>query len=628
MPHSNSLWSPKNQKIWLALLLVGIVGVFPYLPVLDYWPWSSDSLKWYSKSNLNNPNWIDWAFGHRHFIGYRPIAALSLTINSAIGGPFPQLYRLTDLLLFLGTGFAVFGLWATLTRRVDGWGLLAAGLFFSHPSAQDIIPFLARRTYLLALFFGTVSLICFNRHLNSNRTERRWIFASCICLALALFSNEFSYLTVGFMVLLCCTSASKITLDTLRPALPIIGVTLVSLALRWSVLGHFGGYQVAYFAKIRRGERVTTLGAEFWEVFQASLLYTFFPSGISGGSHWVYGGVLGTGVVLTYYCWRSLVRPLRNWEQPNERLKLWLLLWLVSFSLLYGFSNTWFWRQGFPMVIPMALLVSLVARDTMRDFHHERSLLGLNYIPQLVLVMSMLFYSPQLRGKIDAEFGEVRDRRNQILNELIATTSDFGPEMTVYLALPILKKDSNAIDFWARTAHSGPAPRYLNLGYATEKTTKKIGESSATLDQTKRQIHLHLKLELSSMATSRLGLRAGAPLSLADGPSSSALFYVEDGVGKAVYIEPKAELPPGKQATNGGSPEAKGKGKGKGKGKNKGKDKRKGAKKAKHNAPSLTDDDLETDPTEDDKAEAPTVPKAQSTTEAHTPRPVDAPAEP
>jgi hypothetical protein len=627
--------APAQERwIWLAVIAVGLFGILPYLPVLEYWPWSSDSVKWFSKSNINNREWLEWAFGHRHFIGYRPIAALSLTLNSAIGGPFPLMYRLTDLLFFFGTGMGVYALWATMTRRVDGWGLLATSLFFCHPSAQDILPFLARRTYLLALFFSTLALICFCRHLNAKQDERRWMFSSCACLVLALFSNEFAYVTIGFMVLLCCTTAPKISLKTLRPALPVVGIGCISLGARWYVLGHFGGYHVAYLAKVRGGERVTTLGADFWEVFQASLHYTFFPSAVSGGAHWVYGGALGTGVVVAYYGWRSLVRPLRNWERPTERLKLWLLFWLLGYSLLYGLANTWFWRQGFPMVIPMALLVTIVARDTKRDFQHDRSLIILNFIPQFVLVMSMLFYSPQLRGEIDEEFAEVRNRRNRILNELIATTREFGPEVTVYLAIPLTKQDTGTIDFWARESHPGPAPRYVNLGSATEKTEKRVGPDSAILDEEHQQVHLNPRLTLHSNASTRLGISPGTALQLADEPTPDVLFFVQAGVGRTVYILAPSERSSREAASQDAPAAGQGKKKGKDKKKGKksrqkkGKDKKKGKKSRQKKAEQEAAEPPAPAPTADDRVEAPTTPREPSTTEARSPHPVDVPAEP
>jgi hypothetical protein len=530
---------------WLApaLLLICLLGILPYLPVLDYWPWSSDSLKWYSKSNLAYSGWLDWTFGHRHFVGYRPIAALSLTMNSAFGGPFPMMYRLTDLLFFMGTGIAIFGLWATLTRRVDAWGLLPTGLFFCHPIAQDVLPFLARRTYLLALFFSTVALICFGRFLNGGAARPRWILTSCVSLALALFSNEFAYVVIGFMVMMCCTTASKITLRTLAPVFPVIGVASISVGVRWYILGHFGGYQVPYFAKIRGGERVTTVGAEFWEVFQASLRYTFFPSSLSGDSHWVYGGLLGTVSVLAYYAWRGLVRPLQRWDRPSERLKLWLLIWLLGYSVLYGFSNTWFWRQAFPMVIPMALLVTIVARDTFDDFKADRSLVILNYIPQLVLLMSMLFYSPLLRGEIDTDFAQKRDRRNSALYDLIDASQALGPDQIVYLALPLTKKEISTIDFWARETHEGKPPRFYNLASATEKAALNIGESSARIDPETDLLHLHQKLDLNSNATQRLGLSRDQGLALSPTPTASWIFYLDNGNGKLVSVQGPAQLP-------------------------------------------------------------------------------------
>ncbi|MBT3222271.1 MAG: hypothetical protein HN348_24630, partial [Proteobacteria bacterium] len=366
--------TPKVPWIWLSVFAVALLGILPYMPLLEYWPWTEDSVKWYNKCHVDNPDWFSWIFAHRHYIGYRPVAAASLTLNSAIGGPFPLMYRLTDLSLFFGTGLAVYGLWSTLTRRINGWGLVAMVLFLCHPVAQDVVPFLARRTYVLAVFFSTLALICLGRHLNSDEPDsrlspgpprnRRWLVASCVCLPLAIFSNEFGYVTLGFMVLLCCTATPGISRQTLRSVLPILATGLASLAIRWLVRGHMGGYHVAYITKLQGGDRVLKKGAGFWDVFQASFDYTLFPAGWSGASPWLLGSTLGIALVLSYYGWRALVRPLLNWGQREERLKLCLALWLVGYATLYGLTNTWFWRQGYPMSVPLALLITLVAQDT------------------------------------------------------------------------------------------------------------------------------------------------------------------------------------------------------------------------------------------------------------------------
>ena len=198
-----------QKQAWLLVALISVIGVLPYLAVLDYWPWSSDSVKWYSRTLYTDQDWLDWSIGNRHFVGYRPVAALSMVANSLIGG-VPFIYRFTDLALFVLCGWALYHLWNQLFPRSATWGLLTVGLFYCHPSAQDILPFLARRTYLLAVLFSTVGLAEFCRFLNTDQREQRVLYVSCACLVLALFSNEFAYISVGVVVLLTLRRADII----------------------------------------------------------------------------------------------------------------------------------------------------------------------------------------------------------------------------------------------------------------------------------------------------------------------------------------------------------------------------------------------------------------------------------
>ena len=321
-----------QKQAWLLVALISVIGVLPYLAVLDYWPWSSDSVKWYSRTLYTDQIGSIGQSATAILSVIAPVAALSMVANSLIGG-VPFMYRFTDLALFVLCGWALYHLWNQLFPRSATWGLLTVGLFYCHPSAQDILPFLARRTYLLAVLFSTVGLAEFCRFLNTDQREQRVLYVSCACLVLALFSNEFAYISVGVVVLLTLRRADIINWQSLRPAaLPVV-LAIAALGVRRMVLGNHGGYKVSYFADIRHGERVTTVGADGWQIIDASLQYTFFPSGLTGDAHWVFGGAVGTTAVLAYYAWRAVLRPVLNWHRPQERLKVYLSVWILAYSL-------------------------------------------------------------------------------------------------------------------------------------------------------------------------------------------------------------------------------------------------------------------------------------------------------
>ena len=307
------------------------------------------------------------------------------------------------------------------------------------------------------------------------------------------------------------------------------------------VLGNHGGYKVSYFADIRHGERVTTVGADGWQIIDASLQYTFFPSGLTGDAHWVFGGAVGTTAVLAYYAWRAVLRPVLNWHRPQERLKVYLSVWILAYSLLYVVSKTWFWRQGFPMVVPMSLLVAVVARDSWRDFKHDRSLVALNYIPQLVLIMSMLFYSPQVRGGLDESFHQTRLHRNGILTTLLTMTEALGPNDTVHLAVSIEKKYASTLDFWGRQVRDHKGPRFLTLAHTTREQSTYLDPQTGTFDG--EVVQLRRDLTFNDSTAKRIGYRPGHPLERTTEPTTNYLFLLTATQAQLVPITLPTRVP-------------------------------------------------------------------------------------
>ena len=138
----------------ISLALLCCVAALPYLGLLPLGPVALDSAEWISHGSPTNPNWREWVFATQHFgVGYRPVAALSFTISQGLGGFAPWIFRATDLLLHLISGLLVYTLYLALThhsaRRHLG-GIVAAAIFLAHPAVQDVLPILARRSYLLS----------------------------------------------------------------------------------------------------------------------------------------------------------------------------------------------------------------------------------------------------------------------------------------------------------------------------------------------------------------------------------------------------------------------------------------------------------------------------------------------
>ena len=106
----------------VSLALLCAVAVVPWLGFLSLGPVALDSAEWIARGNSGNPDWADWVFGTQHFgVGYRPIAALSFTIDHAIAGFAPWIYRATDLALHATGGLLVCAEGEPTKSILDSW---------------------------------------------------------------------------------------------------------------------------------------------------------------------------------------------------------------------------------------------------------------------------------------------------------------------------------------------------------------------------------------------------------------------------------------------------------------------------------------------------------------------------
>ena len=197
------------------------------------------------------------------------------------------------------------------------------------------------------------------------------------------------------------------------------------------------------------------------------------------------------------------------------------------------------------MVVPMSLLVAVVARDSWRDFKHDRSLVALNYIPQLVLIMSMLFYSPQVRGGLDESFHQTRLHRNGILTTLLTMTEALGPNDTVHLAVSIEKKYASTLDFWGRQVRDHKGPRFLTLAHTTREQSTYLDPQTGTFDG--EVVQLRRDLTFNDSTAKRIGYRPGHPLERTTEPTTNYLFLLTATQAQLVPITLPTRVPPSQQ---------------------------------------------------------------------------------
>ena len=443
------------QLEFAALTVVVLtMGLWPFLGVLDQWPWGADATKWLSYGNVENPTWTDWVFFHKHFIGYRPLTALTYVLNSALGGYRPFGYRLFDVVCHCAAGVGLWGVFRLWTG--SRWAVLAPIAFFHHPAAETVVPYVSRRSYSLGLALGLAALASFTLWLRAPAgTRRGWAYGllSTVLFPLGLFANETVYVLLPLMVFVALheTGSGQAWYQRILYCLPAWATGLVAGYARYQVLGKLGGYERYYFAYTEGGKNKlrSVADPDALDIFSAAWSYALFPTGASGQPSLLAGrgglALLGLQVILAYYVWQVVVEPARHWRDPERRGVGVAGLWFGGLALLYALTGTWFWRQGYALAAPFALVWAWVMVRTVGVPGPLRRRL-LHAAPQLGLLLSIGWYSPSLG--LDPKPLETRTHGSHIVNSVLGQTELVRDGSVLWLALPARQPLAHIARIW------------------------------------------------------------------------------------------------------------------------------------------------------------------------------------
>ncbi len=442
---------------WVGLLLtLLLVGFLPYRELVDQVPWGPDAAKWVDRGTLDAPGWTTWVFSSKHFIGYRPVPALTFVINEALTGYSPWGYRLTDLFLHLAVGAALFDLYRRLAGDRGAWGLAAVCLLFAHPATEEVVPFVARRSYLLQALFSLTSASLAMVAVRSARPVGWWA-AVALLTGLALLSNEGGFVFVVWMPLLVLYHADGPPRTRARHLWGLVPVGLVTVAVllrRVAVLGSLtGGYGKHFFAFVRHGKVMWRDMAQpdHLDILLASWAYTLAPHGVTGS--WVPGLREVSPLAFASLVGALLHTSLRPLDEERDRPTRWLapllLVWMVGSTGIVVASGTWFWRQAYFLLPPVGLAFAWILRSAAVQARAGRWVLPLLAAPLLVLLpVAALHSGPVLHGmNLDAhatriEYGDHVHAVNRL-------TADLQGPGTVYLALPAKAGAIHNVRIWA-----------------------------------------------------------------------------------------------------------------------------------------------------------------------------------
>jgi hypothetical protein len=323
------------RPVHAALGVVLLVGVWPYAYVLGLHPASRDAVIWMSRSAVWADGWLGWVFGSSHFVGWRPLTALSFAADSLLGaGPLP--YRATDLALHLGCAAALFAVHRRLVPGRTAWGgVAAAAMLLVHPVAGLVVPHLARRSYPLSTLLALLAVLaCLSDH------RRRTALAAAL-VGCAAMAHEAGFVAAPAIALLAALRAPPGA--RIGAAWPLLAVAGTLAAVRAAVLRGGGGYDVDV------GERVLPILA-------SSVTGLLGLEPMRTGTADVPGAaVLAIGLALA----GALSAPLLQRRDEGATAAAFAWAWLLGLLAVYAPQGVFFPRQLYVPVAAYALLVGL-----------------------------------------------------------------------------------------------------------------------------------------------------------------------------------------------------------------------------------------------------------------------------
>ena len=284
---------PTRRDVIVAVLLMAILGFAAYgNSIHNNFIWDDFHLV---KDNICIKNWSGLkdiftkniaAGGGSQYYSYRPFQMITYMIDYAVCGLDVRVYHLTNIILHIAAGLAVY--WLISLICGDALiALLAAILFITHPVHVAAVTYISGRADPLALLFMALSFILYIKSLKAGKASMLYP-AIAVSYILALFSRENSLMLPFLILLYHYVFKERVNSKSF--------IIVVSLAIAYSIL------------------RMTTLGSLMPHVASPTTLWQRLPGVfvaltqyvrlllLPGGLHMEYGHEL-----FSYPDWRALL---------------------------------------------------------------------------------------------------------------------------------------------------------------------------------------------------------------------------------------------------------------------------------------------------------------------------------
>lgn len=470
---------------YLALPLLAALAVVPYAAVFTLYPVGPDVPLWVHDMEPQHPEWFSNVFLRRQFIAWRPVTALTFTLDGWLGG-VPVGMRVADVGAHVLAGFAMVAAWRGLSgpgsRSSPWWGVLAAALLWYSPLAELVVPFVTRRSYTLA---GLFSFLAFGLGVWAIRADRPLASAGAAALvALAATSNE-----TGFVVgpaLLLATALLGPSLRTkegwwlaARHVGPLVLAVAIVVAARQTVLeGRVGGYDegINLVAIVDKGEASFIKKAPLSTIFAYAWRGGVFPDDLAGDPMFVFN--LGhDGVVGAVFAVWALTFVVRRAAFQRDLVPALLAVWITGYALLAVVGHVWFPRMGYAMGGAVALWIVWAVRETASSAPSRWRLLDA-LVLALVLATRIQRATP-LRGIDRRSLREQVIGTRTIEESLSALSGLEGPGL-VWVGVPM--EPLTAISVWRWVERL--SPRELEVRQLTHLVVPERPQLKTTVELT------------------------------------------------------------------------------------------------------------------------------------------------
>lgn len=245
-----------SRHVIFPITLIVMISVLTYGQTLDRFFTGGDGLALIYSAQINSAAdllrvlsspLMDRTAVTETLLYYRPVSALSYSLDYAIWKLTPVGYHLTNLILHIAASTVFFFLLHRINGKeneVSSW--IGITLFLIHPVLLETVPIIARRQDVLATLFIAISLLFVHRLLFEAKLSIFEAGLLAICSLLAIGAKELGVvlLPLAFVVVIYYRMTTPGGYSNKKAATVILAVSLpiiMFILVRFYILGGLGG---------------------------------------------------------------------------------------------------------------------------------------------------------------------------------------------------------------------------------------------------------------------------------------------------------------------------------------------------------------------------------------------------